>query len=342
LERACRHQQVAVTANPRDPAARKALASHWYDLGIVLTSLRKPGEAVEAYRQVIPLAEQRVRESPAAAEGQDFLARSLHNQALLLRNQGSLTEAYGHEQRAMEHHQAALGRDPTNATYRRSLLNCYVAFAILCKKLGKADDAERAYGEEVSRVRQLVKDRPDVPLYPSELGAYLNNLAVCVSDRDEWAQACALLQEAVEQQRSALKVAPGDKTCRERLRTHYQAWASVLLRQGEHAAAARIATGTLDLLPDDWQRYHDAARILSTCVARVAKDASLSQGRRAALAQSYGGQAVALLRQAVAKGDRRADELHKLDWSAPLRSRDDFKQLVAEIQVNNRKKERKQ
>jgi DNA-directed RNA polymerase specialized sigma24 family protein len=100
-----------------------------------------------------------------------------------------------------------------------------------------------------------------------------------------------------------------------------------------------LAAEAPDILPDDWHGYHYAAGLLSTCVARVAKDANLSEEQRSALAQSYGERAVALLRQAVAKGYRSADGLRKPSWFAALQSRDDFRQLLAELQAANGKKE---
>jgi hypothetical protein len=61
------------------------------------------------------------------------------------------------------------------------------------------------------------------------------------------------------------------------------------------------------------------------------KDAKLSQARRQELAKSYADQAVGALRQAVAHGYQDAAHMKKDTDLDPLRGRDDFQKLLAEL-----------
>src|SRR5262249_2154170 len=58
----------------------------------------------------------------------------------------------------------------------------------------------------------------------------------------------------------------------------------------------------------------------------------LPAAKRTELAKSYGDRAMETLRQAVAKGYKDAANLKKEKALDPLRSRDDFKKLLAELE----------
>jgi hypothetical protein len=66
-------------------------------------------------------------------------------------------------------------------------------------------------------------------------------------------------------------------------------------------------------------------------VLLAARDPGLSAARREETARGYADRAVALLREAVAQGYRDAAALHKDARLDALRSRDDFRRLLAEL-----------
>ena len=75
-----------------------------------------------------------------------------------------------------------------------------------------------------------------------------------------------------------------------------------------------------------------AARFLSQCVPIVAKPDKLDDKQRKEAAQFYGDAAMKLLREAVSKGYKDV-RLMKTDTDLnPLRQREDFQKLVAELQ----------
>jgi hypothetical protein len=80
----------------------------------------------------------------------------------------------------------------------------------------------------------------------------------------------------------------------------------------------------------------------SICKARWAlKDDKLPEGKRKELAQSYADRAVEALRQAVARGYKDAAHLKKDPDLDPLRGRDDFRKLLAEVEAAAKPEQKK-
>ena len=78
--------------------------------------------------------------------------------------------------------------------------------------------------------------------------------------------------------------------------------------------------------------YEVEAVLLARCAALAAQDAGLPEERRQALADEYGGRAVALLREAVDKGYKDLEHLKTDPELRPLRSRGDFEKLVLALE----------
>jgi hypothetical protein len=67
------------------------------------------------------------------------------------------------------------------------------------------------------------------------------------------------------------------------------------------------------------------------------QDAQLNEARRKELAQSYADRALALLRQAVARGYKDAAHMKQNPNLQPLRAREEFKTLLAELEDKAKK-----
>jgi hypothetical protein len=77
---------------------------------------------------------------------------------------------------------------------------------------------------------------------------------------------------------------------------------------------------------------YKAACVLAGCVPLAAKDGKLPEARRQELAKEYADRALAALRQAVPAGYRDAAQVRKETALDPLRGRDDFKKLMADLE----------
>ncbi len=82
---------------------------------------------------------------------------------------------------------------------------------------------------------------------------------------------------------------------------------------------------------------YQAARMLAQCVPVVEKDDKLAAANRQAEMAFYAEQAMAMLREAVAKGYRDADHMQTDTDLKPLRARADFKTVLAELEAKVKK-----
>ena len=99
----------------------------------------------------------------------------------------------------------------------------------------------------------------------------------------------------------------------------------------EQEDAVRTAETHRDLGWNPPADAYDAACFLSRCVPIVAKHDKLDARQRQAAAQFYGDAAMKLLREAVSKGFKDVAHMKKDTALDPLRQREDFRKLVAEL-----------
>jgi hypothetical protein len=75
---------------------------------------------------------------------------------------------------------------------------------------------------------------------------------------------------------------------------------------------------------------------LAGCVRLAAQDERLPAGRRQQVATAYGDRALAALRQAIDKRAKETAQMPKDPGLDPLRSREDFRQLLAEWEARRK------
>jgi hypothetical protein len=108
--------------------------------------------------------------------------------------------------------------------------------------------------------------------------------------------------------------------------------AEVHLAQGEHAQASVAAGQLAEHAYEPAKDRYKAACVLADCVPLAAKDGKLPEARRQELAKEYADRALAALRQAVTDGYRDSAQVRKETALDPLRGRDDFKKLLADLE----------
>jgi tetratricopeptide (TPR) repeat protein len=214
---------------------------------------------------------------------------------------------------------------------RSELANIHYNLANILSHLDRHQEAEAEFVQAREILQKLTADFPKMIEFRHFLGGVLNNMAHYPIERGELAAARTLLEQAVEHQSAALKSNPKHRVYREWLGNHYRTLTEILVKQGEHAAAAKTAAEAPRLYPDKGEQCLRAAGFVARCVSLAEKDTNLADDRRRSLAQAYADQAMAWLRQAVDKGSGKAEELSKDPAFAPLRSRADFKKLLQEL-----------
>jgi tetratricopeptide (TPR) repeat protein len=145
-----------------------------------------------------------------------------------------------------------------------------------------------------------------------------------------------LVERAIQLLEAAYK---GDTTYpdfRNGLVSHRQLLVEVLLRQKDYPGAARTIAELLRLDPENAEVYYQAGRCMARCVPLANGDPALAESKRQELAQGYAGEAVVLLRQAVQRGYKDGEHMKKDTDLDPIRYREDFKKLVAELEAKGR------
>jgi hypothetical protein len=203
---------------------------------------------------------------------------------------------------------------------------------MLLKDTGRPKEAEAAYADALAIQKQLAADFPQVPDYRNHLAGTLVNRALLANGRRDFGAARRDLAEALPHHQAALQASPRNPTYRQFYHNNLLALIASCAGLQDQAAAVRAAETLRDLGWDPAGNAYDAACGLALCIPLVEKDPQADAGQRKQQAQFYGDQALALLRTAVAKGYRDAAHIQKDTDLDPLRGRDDFQKLLAELE----------
>ena len=171
----------------------------------------------------------------------------------------------------------------------------------------------------------------------------LINLANYHHDRGERAEARRLLEEAMPHHRAAIQSRPLHASYRKFLCANRVSFAQTFLTEKDYAglagaaeqlaeAAAEAAGQSAEVSADFRFELTRAAVFLAKCATMAGQDDRLPEARRAELDRTYTEQAMATLRLAVKLGYRDTATLKRQVSFAPMLSRPDFQNLLAEME----------
>jgi serine/threonine-protein kinase len=325
-------QQLADSL-PDRPELRWVLARGLESLGTLLGSTGRPKEAEAAYQDAIRLLERLARDFPTRPDFREALADSHSRLGGLLLAACRRKEAEAALREAIRLQERLAGDFPARPRIRLELAYSYSRLGDLCYSTpGRQPEAEATFRDAVRLWQRVLADSPGVPLYEHGLAGVLVNLAMALRDRRDFAAARQRLDEAVPHHQAALKANPRGDQYRLFYRNNLVAQMSVLVGLGDPAAALRTEEQLRSLGWDPAADYFAVAGGLAQCVAVVEKDPALSPEQRRQQGTSYADRAMALLREAVAKGLKNPDLLKDEDFD-PIRKRDDFQKLLADLEA---------
>ncbi|MFI5460434.1 MAG: protein kinase [Isosphaerales bacterium] len=196
------------SGNPDD---RLAWAQDQGNLGLFYDNLGRFREAKETLRPVRDALERLADDFPTEPRYQSSLGGTLNNCALVAMNQDELIEARTLLEQADAHQQAALRVDPRNLQYRAFARNHQEMLAVVLKRLGKRDEAERILRQCISIGEGLASDFPLVPSYRAELAGSYGNLGELLREmgRDRREEASRVLDRAEKLFQSLVAEYPG-------------------------------------------------------------------------------------------------------------------------------------
>jgi hypothetical protein len=157
-------------------------------------------------------------------------------------------------------------------------------------------------------------------------------MAALQAQQGNYAAAKRLLLEGRPHHLAALKANPRQPSYRQFYRHHLGVLTGVHTGLLEQEDAVRAAETCRDLGWNAPADAYDAASFLSQSVYIVAQHDKLDDKQRREAVQFYGDAAMKLLRDAVSKGYKDVVHMKKDPDLAPLRPREDFQKLVAELE----------
>jgi tetratricopeptide (TPR) repeat protein len=329
--------QRLVAADPAAADNRHDLAGLHGNLGILLKDTGRPDEAEKEYSAALSIMQRLADDYPAVPRYRERLGNTHMNLDALYHDYKLSKEKEEEQKRsAVAEFQRLSHEHPDVPRYQQRLAQSLNNLGTLFQA-----EAEQEFRRASALLGELLKEFPAGSDYHNLLANALEALAELAQARKEFAEARKLLEDALPHNHEALQARPRDPYFRACFRSTLQTLAEVHLAQGEHAeasaAAGQLAEAAVDLAKD---RYK-AACVLAGCVPLAAKDNKLPEARRQELARGYAGRAVAALRQAVADGHRDAAQLRKDPALDPLRQRDDFQKLLAEVEAAAKPEQKK-
>jgi serine/threonine protein kinase len=324
------HKRLAADF-PTRPEFRQDLAHSHNSRGLLRSATGRLQEAEQDHDQALSIYQRLAADFPSRPDFRQNLASSHGNRGNLLRVRGRPREAEQDHDQALSIQKRLMAEFPSLPEFRQDLAKSHNNRGLLLSATGRPQEAEQEYDQALSIYKQLAADFPNQPDLRNDLAGACVNLANHHQKQGSWTAAKRLLLEGRPHHLAALKANPRDPTYRQYYRNHLGVLTGVhagLLEQPDAVRTAETRRGLGWNAPAD---AYDAVYFLSRCIPIVTRHDQLDGQQRKEAAQFYGDAAMKLLREAVSKGYRDVAHMKKDHGLNPLRPREDFQKLVAEL-----------
>ncbi len=305
---------------PTIPRYISELATTFESIGNLRSRQRKLDTAMESYLRCEEFRERLVREHPDDPKHQRDLASVRHNMATITATPQEALQLY---ERAKAFRQKLAEMHPENTAYQDDLGTTLLCIGELLARTGRRDEAIDQYIRAEEYLRVAHERAPAINQHRVRLLLVQSKHAALLVEMQRFADAVSVWTEAMES-------AQGRSLVRVRFDRAYG-----LVQMGDAPAAIAEVRETLPQLeagPDD---IYNAACVYSLAIVQVHRDNALDSTERESRVEQYGRQAVALLRQAVAKGFDDVALVRKDQDLDSLRQRQDFQAFLGEIEQAN-------
>jgi tetratricopeptide (TPR) repeat protein len=275
----------------------------------------------------------------------------------LLRDLGQWKEAETAYRAALAIKEKVTADFPAVPAYRQDLARTHSNLGVLLHFLDKPKEAEKAFRAALALQEKLTADFPAVPVYQVEWTGTCLNLGNLIRIDGKPAESLPWYGQAIAALTPLLDKEPGLAMARLFLRNSHWGRARALGALDRHGDALPDWDKTVELSAPIERNALQASRALARVRAGKVDDAvaevveltklkgwtavqlynfasiySLASAKDKAKQDEYAQRAVALLRQAVQAGYKDVAHLKRDADLDPLRQRDDFKMLLAELE----------
>jgi eukaryotic-like serine/threonine-protein kinase len=317
-------------ADPSEPGYRSDRAATLERRALLrFDRLGQRREAEVDFRKVVDLSDELATQFPAVLDHPTRAALNRYNLACCMVEDGRLDEAETMFRAVLGFWERMAASDASIANYRSKIALTLDSLGEVSEKTGRKPEAELALRRSADLRSVLTKEYPTQPWQFIQLGNMLARLAKLAADRGDLVAVRTLEEQALSSKRAGLALAPRSSFHIESAIATHVDLIETLIRLREHEVAAKAISELISFSPDSGPHCFRAGSFLARCVPLAEADAHLVGGRRADLARAYADRAIDLLRQSLSKGYRDIEAL-KSDRSFDiLRSRVDFRELLA-------------
>jgi tetratricopeptide (TPR) repeat protein len=341
------------TEFPAHPDYRMQLVVNHASLGNLLLRVERPKQAETEFRAALTHCSELVARFSAVPKYRRQLVQSHLGVGTALRASGKREQAETELRAARALCTQLIAEYPGVVDYRSDLAYVHNHLAVTLEAMGKRPQAEAEYRAAIEVWRQLAAEFPAIATHAIELGGTLCNLGSLLRDNGKPGDVLPLFDEAILTLSPHARLEGRLATPQQYLRNSYRGRAEALDLLRRHDRAIKDWEKALELSSGSSRTSCQWRLMLSRASAgefdQAMKDAD-ELARNGSREMVYGcarvyalmhadtgddkraTRAVELLRRAVDKGFRDAAALKKDAAFDSLRKRDDFRQLVSELE----------
>jgi tetratricopeptide (TPR) repeat protein len=329
-------KEQLLEANPTSLQFLNDLAMSHFNLAIVLSDMGKSQESLTSWERARVSYQQLAETNPAVTKFQGNLASCYTGIGRMLGVQGNAEKALAAYEKACGIWQRLTEANPTVTQWQADLATGYNNLGGRLAESGRQEEALVVFEKARIIQQKLVDANPTIPSYRSGFAMTCINLGYLHAHLKHFKESFVVLDAAQSTLQKLVNDNPKNKQYSIFLgyACAYRGWSRT--RYGQTIEAARDLRQALEYLAKDpvidadsrFEKAHAYALL-----AGLAKDAK--SGVTIEEAATFADQAVASLKDAIKAGWARRDELKEPDFD-PLRGRDDFKKLQAEVEGGKR------
>jgi serine/threonine-protein kinase len=330
---ALRLNETLAAEFPSTPAYQMDAAKSLANLATVLQHDR-PVEAEAALEQAVRRVEPVAGTHPDIPSYRQTLGTLLWEVADSQTDNHKLAEAEKNCQRAIEVLSQLVTEFPKTADHRFHLARTYNILSRILSEGKRLPEAERALRESLQQLESLTAAFPKTLEYEACLASAAYDLADTLAQEDQATEARAKAQQALEVQRQIVETNPQATDYRNDLPNVILLWLNTIRLTGDHGTLSAHLDDYIEAIPDPASLgdAHEAmAELAAAAIPLAQKDGTLSPAQQADCARRYTGQAVTLLREAIARGAKEPGTWSSKPAFAPLQNEPGFVELLARL-----------
>src|SRR5262249_53157545 len=221
---------------------------------------------------------------------------------------------------------------PKQLDYRRNLAQAHKVLANLLTTTGMPKEAEQSYRDALVVQKKLIADFPATDFLNDEVADTLRALACLKCKSNRFEEARLLLKEALPHHRAAIRNPQLRFDNRKSYSNTLLVLGTVERELGDRKAVLAVAEQLLAGMMEPAIDLFNAACMVSTCIRIDEKDSKLSETERKQLSRADADRAMELLGQSVKAGFNDVVHMKNDTDLDPIRGREDFKKLIADLE----------